>query len=432
MKNTLIIIFSALAIACYGGCSSGEVEEITAGSSALINPAGIKDTDFGASGVVTTAVLAPSSALNALGIQPDGKIVGGGSAYNGVNQFFTLARYTASGALDAAFGTAGVVTTTLTPGDACNSLAFQADGKIVAGGYGTVGGDNIIDLARYTITGALDAAFGINGIVTTTVGTSCSSSDVKIQADGKIILGGTSASGLDFVSVLVRYTASGALDLTFDTDGVVTSSVLTGFRAVEILHDGTILAAGGGNNKSIGLARYTITGTLDTAFGTNGVVTTTLGTGGNDDSAYDLALQDDGKILICGFTKGPAAEYYGVILRYNANGTLDTAFGTNGSVLIAIPTYTTVGYASIAVQADGKIVVGGFAGSAAVTKFLLARYNSNGTIDSAFGTNGIILELVGIQANGYALKIQADGKLVIGGYSSPDGVNFYFTLARYE
>ena len=218
---------------------------------------------------------------------------------------FTTSAYALD--LDTSFGTGGMVTTDIgsSTTDYGYSVAIQSDGKIVVAG---VSGDNFA-LARYTAAGTLDATFGTGGKVTTDFGGGDAIWSVAIQSDGKIIAAGYSNNNF----ALARYTAAGALDLSFDTDGKVTTDFGSTDRAhsVAIQSDGKIIVAGYSNNN-FALARYTTSGAIDLSFDTDGMVTTDFG---GTDQAHSVAIQSDGKVVAAGVSV-VAANYNFALIRY--------------------------------------------------------------------------------------------------------------------
>jgi uncharacterized delta-60 repeat protein len=229
------------------------------------------------------------------------------------------------------------------------------------------------------------------------------------------------------------------LDITFGNSG----KVLTDFTgstdiafAVVLQPDGKIIAGGqvantSTNGTDFGLARYKADGSLDQAFGVNGKVLTDIG--GLGDFILALALQADGKIVACGqsFT---ANNFDFSLARYNPNGTLDLMFGTNGKVLTDFANNEDAATA-VGIQADGKIVVAGYtADSNFDLDFALVRYNPDGSLDHTFGTGGrVTTDFFQSDDQGFALGIQADGKLVIGGAATnPDTTKSEFALARFN
>ena len=249
---------------------------------------------------------------NAVAIQPDGKIVvAGESSAQAKNTWeFSLVRYTKSGALDRGFGTGGEVLTGLgsngSDGDAY-AVAIQPDGKIVIGGTGQGGGSVGYDFAvlRYTKTGALDTTFGAGGKVLTDMG-SVSSDEIHaiaLQPDGKIVVAGTTKVHGKYDSALAHYLKSGALDPDFGAGGkVVTAFGSSSALALAIQKNGEIVVAGGRNTDANGrdhfaVARYTKTGTLDPSFGAGGEVLTNFGAPSDADA---VVIQKSGRIVVAG------------------------------------------------------------------------------------------------------------------------------------
>jgi uncharacterized delta-60 repeat protein len=232
---------------------------------------------------------------------------------------------------------------------------------------------------------------------------------------------------------LARYNSDGTLDTNFGTGGKVLTDFGVSAQAMSaaVQPDGKIVVGGyanldGGENFEV--VRYNSNGTLDATFGTDGKVTTTFGVpqqGFSYALAYSLALQQDGKIVLAGAST-INGDYDFALVRYNTNGTLDTSFGTGGRVT------TTFGKNdaafSVAVQPDGKIVTAGFG----LFKFALARYNSNGTLDPSFGTGGQETTAIGGLNDGAGrLALQGDGKIVVVGRSYING-DFHSALVRYN
>jgi len=222
--------------------------------------------------------------------------------------------------------------------------------------------------------------------------------------------------------------APGDLDPTFGSGGIVTTAIGTSHdygQAVALQKDGKIVVAGfgiSGTGTDFEVARYLASGALDLAFGTNGSTTTDFQ--GAYDRAYAVALQGDGKILVGGEAETLALKYNFGLARYLSNGTLDPAFGTGGRVMTVIGTGSEDVIYGIAVQPDGKILVAGRGNYA----FALARYNANGTLDATFGTGGKVVVTRFYMAR--ALLLLADGKIVVGGHSAGSGSDF--ALARYS
>ena len=367
------------------------------------------DSSFGISGKVTTDIGAGTIDYGTkAAIQNDGKIivVGNSASADYSVRDFALVRYSSTGLLDTSFGAAGKVTTDFGSSDDAWSVLVQNDGKLIVAGYS---GNNFA-LARYTNTGSLDTSFDTDGKVTTDFGGDDYGFSASVQNDGKIIVAGS--SNTDFA--LARYNTDGSLDTSFDTDGKVTTNFGgNDYGAdVQIQTDGKIIVAGVSNND-FALARYNTDGSLDTSFGTAGKVTTDLGT--NIDYAYEVAIQSDGRIVLAGTSGNNFA-----LTRYTSTGALDNSFGIGGKVSTDIGSGTfDFGYA-IAIQNDGKIIVGGYSEG----NFALVRYTNTGALDTLFNTDGKLTTEFEGTAN--SVVIQSDGKIVVAGVSNND-----FALARY-
>jgi uncharacterized delta-60 repeat protein len=169
---------------------------------------------------------------------------------------------------------------------------------------------------------------------------------------------------------------------------------------------------------------------LDTTFGSNGIVIQPIGS--DDDLGKSLAIQPDGKILLGGYCSN-GRNYDFCIARFNSDGTLDTSFGSSGKVILPIGSYYDYGH-SLAIQPDGKILLGGRCSIRGYYDFCIARFNSNGTLDTTFGSSGKIIQPIGSSTDeGYSLAIQSDGKILLGGYCyNNSSGNRNFCIARFK
>jgi uncharacterized delta-60 repeat protein len=401
------------------------------------NP-GDLDPTFGNGGIVTTAVSPDSDTIRKLAIQPDGKIVAVG--WTGVNGQVdsALARYTTSGDLDPTFGNGGVVITAVgSMNDHAQAVALLPDGKILVTGSTDDGGGHDLVLARYTISGMLDTAFGVGGVVTTSIGAGYDAAfDIALQPDGKIVVTGYTDNGTDNDLVLARFTPTGDLDSTFGNGGVVTTAIGPGDNygwALALQPDGKIVVAGyadNGSDSDFALVRYTTSGDLDSTFGSGGVVITAISSG--SDGALTVALQPDGKIVAAGFTYNENDKDM-VLVRYTDTGELDTSFGNDGIVITALGTSDDERAYGLVLQPDGKIVLAGDTRNAGDYDFVLARYGSSGELDASFGSGGIVTTSFGPGSfdRAYDVALQFDGKLVVVGVTNTGGDND-FALARYH
>ena len=396
---------------------------------ARYNTNGSLDTSFDVDGKVTTAFGSFDDVVSSVAIQTDGKIVAAGMSRTGTGAVYALARYNTNGSLDTSFDADGKVTTTVGTNAAAYSIAIQANGKIVAVGESDISPTAVFALARYNTDGSLDSGFGTGGMVTTEFMLKDAATAVAIQADGKIVAGGIIKQANSSAFALARYNDDGSLDTSFDTDGKVTTDFWNGdyARAVAIQADGKIVAVGEshvGSDSIFALARYNTDGSLDTNFGTDGKVRTAFGT--SNDQAFAVAIQTDGKIVAAG-TTGAGSAF--ALSRYDTNGNLDTSFGTGGKVTTAIGNSAVA--RGLAIQADGKIVAAGYSDTGTGYVFALARYETNGSLDTSFGTGGKVTTAIGNSAAARGLAIQTDGKIVAAGYSDT-GAATVFALARYE
>jgi len=376
------------------------------------------DITFGGDGKVITD-FGGDDFGNSVAVQKDGKIVvGGNTTTGGVGTNFGLARYNADGSLDTTFGTGGLVTTDFGgTNEFFGELVLQKDGKIVAAGQAS----SDFVLVRYNRDGSLDMSFGTGGVVSTpgTVGVN----GLALQKDGKIVAVGNTAGLPDFV--VVRYNTDGSLDTSFGTGGLVVTSFGTltddQAEAVVIQKDGKIVVAGT-SEDDFAVARYNRDGSLDIAFNPTGSIPGTVTTGGTDEGNA-IALQKDGKILVAGLSGIAFA-----VARYNTDGSLDTSFGAGGVATAGFGgTFNSA--RGIALQKDGKIVVVGVVNSGGFD-FSVARFNTDGSLDAVFGTGGKVTTDFGGSDISNAVALQKDGKVVVAGQSTA-GDDPDFAVARY-
>jgi uncharacterized delta-60 repeat protein len=389
---------------------------------------GETDSTFGTEGIVITRIGLSKDEARSIAIQNDGKILAAGYSYND----FGVARYNKNGDLDISFGTNGISISKLGPSIAvANSVAIQNDGRIIAAGYVNYGYNRDFALVRFKTNGLIDNTFGINSNVTTSIGSSDDEiKSVKIQSDNKIVAAGNSFNGTNYDFTLVRYNIDGNLDATFGTNGIVITSLGTyggGITSLVIQSDDKIVAVGNSYN-AFALVRYNPNGDLDNTFGTNGVVTTQIGT------VYDFpntaALQNDGKIVVAGYSSN-GTDNDVAIVRYNTNGAIDNSFGTNG--VVTTPVGILDDYAnSVAIQSDEKIIVSGYSDNGDRNNFIVIRYLQNGNLDNTFGTNGIEISTIGGASSiSNAVAIQNDGNIVAAGTATLASDYSTFTLIRY-
>ena len=291
--------------------------------------------------------------------------------------------------------------------------------------------------------GDLDPSFGDGGKVTTAIGVSYASALV-VQPDGKLVAAGRGTDSGNVGVALARYNSDGSLDSSFGSGGVVITDIggaNVETAAVVLQRDGKLVIAGstdnGGppSNRDFLLVRYKANGRLDTSFGKGGKVTTDIA--GAYDRASALVVQPDGKLVAAGLAQRPSPSdtntvTYGIALvRYGPNGMLDRTFGQGGKVTSDFGSNESAD--GLVLQPDGKLVVGGTTTEGGADVFALVRYNRDGTPDAGFGNGGRVTTHVGDGAAASALVIQPDGKLVAAGsLLQPASLTNGFALARYD
>lgn len=394
---------------------------------------GALDTSFAGTGKVITSILNGEDVATAIAIQfgngtvnsPD-RLVVAGYTYNGSNRDFAVVRYNYDGTLDNTFGGTGKVVTPVGAGeDEGTAILVTGSGTtprtITVAGLSSNGTNNDFALIRYNSNGSMDTTLDGDGKLTTHVGTGDDSARAMTLSSGRLVVVGSSrTNSFDSVAV-VRYNSDGSLDTTFDGDGKRTDATGLGGRAsayaVAIQPDGRIVIAGDvqknllGSNLDFALARLHPNGTFDHSFGKRGQITTDFN--GNDNSAVAVLVQPDGKIIAAGAgiaASGSAQSSAFIFTRFHPNGTADiTGVATIG-------TFGSRGQA-VALQPDGKIVMAGYTLiSNTDSDFALVRFNPNGALDDSFGAGGIVTTSMGTPTDyGSAVALQPDGRIVVGG-----------------
>jgi uncharacterized delta-60 repeat protein len=418
------------------------------------------DPGFGQGGQTILDFGSLDEEAQAVVVQPDGKLLVTGEGRPSPNKLphFIVMRLDSRGKLDPTFGSGGRVATNVTGQEYGSSfshaLALQPDGKIVVAGAATNYEVHHLTfaIARYNPDGSLDETFGTGGSTVTPIdyqsgsGADEEALDVAVQPDGKIVVVGVGGKFPTDFGVM-RYTAGGQLDPTFGDGGIV----LTDFgyadtaRSVVIQPDGMILVAGTGETGSsfvyndFALARYRPDGSLDPTFGQGGKLHTTFADQ-QAEEAHQLILQSDGKIVVAGpigdgagmCFAGQICGYYGFgLVRYNANGTLDTRFGDGGKTVTRFDLQTGGNYAIVR-RPDGTLVTAGHVND----DFALATFTRDGKLITSIGNKGLVRTNQGIEiAHIYALALQSDGKVVavgVDGADPNDVLNSDFAVARYR
>ena len=388
------------------------------------------DQSFG-NGGITAPVGANFYAARGVAVQPDGKIIAGGISAPGglsVNGRFTLTRYLPNGSIDLSFGTNGGVITTFTEYQAdtmvINDIAVLPSGKIVAVGSGAqpgpwgIGRRTSLFVVLYNSDGSLDTTFSGGGKYYSQVGGLRTSGEaIVVQPDGKFLVagyGGAAIKGdVPYILLLYRFTETGP-DTAFGSGGGVVSPQTPGMlvksHAIALQPDGKIITAGSvlnNNNDShvigMNLFRYLADGTRDASFGSNGLISIT---DGSLNEAAAVLAQPDGKIVAVS-TVGVGNDRNFALLRFNSDGSPDPLFGTNGKVVTVVSNLSDVALAGV-LQPNGKIIVAGYGNA----KPALIRYDTKGALDPTFGVGGIASVPPGFTL--LDVRLQPDGKILAG------------------
>jgi uncharacterized delta-60 repeat protein len=345
-----------------------------------------------------------------------------------------LARFLPNGKPDPDFGGGdGRVVTNLGGTDYGFDVALQSDGKIVVAGERDFNDHSQFAVVRYGIHGLLDRSFSKDGKNFTEFGKKYQGANaVVIGASGNIILGGYTSNGSSSRWALARYRPNGSLDPRFGKDGKVSTDVSPTVEQIEdlALVPGGKIVAGGYAETSLkpryAIGQYLTSGNLDRSFGHKGVNTVDMTTGG--DTAYGLARQPDGKLILVGYVDRGGAGDWGIV-RFGPKGLIDKAFGNKGKVVTAFGPGYDYAY-GVAVQSNGKILVVGQA-TRDTTEFGVVRYKPSGGLDLTFGGNRKTLTdffLGDDLARGVAL--QPNGKIVVAGVAGV-GNKLRIAVARY-
>lgn len=380
-KGLALLFVSLFCLVLFAGCNKDEpgsptvIPETPTNLDASFNPGSGADYE-----------------IYSIAPQSDGKILIGGQFFNyNSTERNKIARLNADGSLDTSFDP-GLGVGDLTDVRWLYSIAVQGDGKILIGGsFNTYNGTIRNNIARLNVNGSLDTSF-ISDFGSVSV-VHC----IAIQNDGKILIGGqfTAYDGTAR-SRIARLNADGSLDTTFNPGTGVTGGLIV--ESIALQTDGKIIIGGGfstynGTTRN-GIARLNSDGSLDASFNP--------GSGAND-VVSDIAIQNDGKILIGGNFTSYNGTSINRIAKLNTDGTLDTDFnpgtGANNPVI------------SVAIQSDGKILIGGwFGGYNESPRQKIARLNAGGSLDTTFdpgtGATGGTVE---------SIALQSDGKILIGG-----------------
>jgi uncharacterized delta-60 repeat protein len=355
---------------------------------ATYNSDGMLDNNFGTSGIMKDFKHSGRTSFNASAVQQDGKILTTGVTQTSPEKLdFVVIRYNKDGSYDNSFSEDGKVMANFGLGGAtAKAIAIQPDGKIVVAGefWNGSNGSFSIALIRLNPDGSFDNSFSGDGHLLTQVREYNSATDIVIQPDGKIVVAGYTASKVSGIDVaLVRYNSDGTIDNSFSGDGMLTADLGSDTDmpvGLLIRPDGKLVMVGNGQTGMLALYRYNADGSPDPTLDGNGMMV--IVNGEFMRTATAALLQPDGAIVVAG-TKGNQFS----IERFNSNGSPDNSFSEDGKMLIDFNLGNEQA-TSMALQPDGKIIIGGFVKGWPLTDIALARINSNGNLDNSFSGDG--------------------------------------------
>ncbi|MCW2927063.1 MAG: hypothetical protein JWM86_1031 [Thermoleophilia bacterium] len=403
---------------------------------------GAPDATFGSGGTTLVSIATSTDLGYDVLQQPDGKLVVGGSTFVGSSFHLVAVRLGIAGGLDTTFNGTGWSSVGILGGtetDYGMAIGRQSDGSLVlTGSYrdgawngSTTTGQHMATV-RFTSGGVLDTTWGISGKRLQTVGSTDGPWDLIVQPDDAVVVVGSSV-GASQDLLAVRYTAAGALDGTFATGGTFFENVGSGGTDIAqggiVLRDGRLLsvgrAAGGFGVATAMLASST--GVPDSGWNGTGSITTSSQFGFQS-MFWAAAQQADGKVVLAG-TAYDGTRNVMWVQRRLLDGSLDSSFGTGGNASVAPGTASAEAF-DVDVQADGRIVLVGYTPVAGVNRVAVARLTSTGAADTTFAGTGSTTFAIGtVDDIGYGLALQRDGKVVVAGYSS-NGANFDLAVAR--
>jgi uncharacterized delta-60 repeat protein len=395
------------------------------------------DTTFSTDGKRTLSFFNESSRGHAVMVRPDGRIVIAGTCGPFLASYFCITQIGATGLIDDAFGSQGIGVQVVQIGDSdtVTAAALQPDGKIVVAGYCKVGTRYDFCLARLTAAGRPDSSFDDNGQLTTDV--SPNGSDyafaIAIQSDGKIVVAGRCGNfGQPSNFCVVRYESNGTLDDSFSSDGKASTDIVQDdtVNAVAIQADGKIIAAGTCADSSsivderFCIVRYRTIGLVDTGFP---IMPARGGSNGDRSVVAAIVVQPDGRFVAVGYCDIGSSGNRACLSRYNTDGSTDLTFR---STPWPEANFTP---SAAAFRPDGKIAVAGNKGAGMSNRFVIALYNSDGTLDQSFGLDGqAVADFANTGDAAKAIAVQSDGKFVLAGECN-DGTGFFvMCIARFE
>ncbi len=392
------------------------------------------DPAFGDRGATAVPFGSAYAEAQDVALAPDGTIVLAGRSSGDDDQDPTahvaVARLRADGTPDLSFSGDGRVTTVVGSTSGADAVVVQPDGKVVVGGtVQPVVGDLDTDflLIRYDADGSLDPTFGRGGIVTSSFRGPGHLSDLVLQPDGRLVAGGTALVDRGTIAsdlVVARYLPDGSPDPAFGVDGRTEVDVRGGpdhLGALALQPDGTILAAGtsdvpsGPSESEVTVVRFRSDGGVDRSFGQDGVARTETGP---FESAQGIAVQSDGSIVVAGSNSDAGRTVRRMLLvRYDATGVLDPSFGSGGVVVTQAAPQSEA--TDVAVDPQDRLVVVGLGlddANESGKSWVVVRHLPDGGRDSSFGEGGVVRSSIGRKANAVAVR---GGDILVAGCDCP-------------
>jgi uncharacterized delta-60 repeat protein len=416
----------------------------TAMSTAVAQP-GRLDLTFGTGGKIISNNSAPNVNVIDAVLQPDCKTLVLASAdYDHISRL-VLVRYQTNGTPDSSFGTAGVVNAPLYQTgrkDFPNAFRLQPNGKILVCGNTLFDNGTKGFIARYNTDGSFDPTFNSTGVLYIQDSAIYTIKNLALLPSGEMVL---LSSYYTFGSelVLIKLNANGTRSTGFGTNGVATVNATDSYDPtythIEIQADGKLLVGGNpyrytnltGLNNFV-LIRINANGTLDNTYGTNGKLELDAGPAPEDDFG-SMELQPDGKVVVCGTGQNDLQFLYTYTLRITPNGTLDASYGTNGYQYLNASANGFGSVGRIALQPDGKVLIAGFAKNTSGNYDITAvRLTSSGVPDGSFGAGGLAAyRLNAFGSYGIRPLLQSNGKVVLVGFGG-NGQRLSVTFSRLE
>jgi uncharacterized delta-60 repeat protein len=419
---------SAVAIDAFGRIVvAGHSARVSSGDFAVarLTPDGTLDNSFNGNGkVLIDFGVDFFGSASAVAVDTSGRLIVAGYMNEGGSPgHFALARLTDLGALDTSFDGDGIATVAFGVDDGARSVAVDAQNRVVVAGPSYNGSNYDFALARLTTSGALDSTFNGDGMTTFAFGPSDDHANgVAVDSLGRVLVAGDTYNGSQYVFALARLTTAGALDPGFDGDGQMTVPIGSndGAGGVAVDAQDQIVAAGssnGGSNNRFAAVRLTAVGALDTTFGVGGRVATDFLAGSAEGQA--VATDHHGRLVVTGYANHGSGAL--AVARYTADGVLDASFGSYG-----VATFSFSAGAAVAVDSLDRVIVLGSSG------FTVARLTPAGALDTTFDGDGIATVSFGsypVFATAHAVAVDSQDRVVIAG-EEYNGSTTHFAVAR--